>query len=123
MGTYTDMKTCPNCSGLLEREDENGMLVCPYCGYKVKVVLNGNENITVEASDNTSFYIYCIRPTKETIKAIKLVRELTGVGLKEAKDLVEGLPGIMFSNLSREKAEAIKKTLDDELKDIVVEIK
>lgn len=123
METYTNMRICPNCAGLLEREDKSGILVCPFCGYRVKAVSNGSGEKTLEPNDGSSYDIYCINPSKEKIKVIKFVRELTGMGLKEAKDMVEGLPGLLFSNLSREKAEAIKAALDNEFKDMVVEIR
>jgi large subunit ribosomal protein L7/L12 len=47
------------------------------------------------------------------INVIKVVRELTGLGLKEAKDLVEGSPKPVKENVSKEDAEKIKKQLED----------
>jgi large subunit ribosomal protein L7/L12 len=47
------------------------------------------------------------------INVIKVVREITGLGLKEAKDLVEGAPKPVKENISKEDAEAIKKKLED----------
>jgi large subunit ribosomal protein L7/L12 len=47
------------------------------------------------------------------INVIKVVREITGLGLKEAKDLVEGAPKPVKENVSKEEAEKIKKQLDD----------
>jgi len=51
-------------------------------------------------------------PAKK-INVIKVVREITGLGLKEAKDLVEGSPKAVKENLPKEEAEAIKKKLED----------
>ena len=51
-------------------------------------------------------------PTKK-INVIKVVREITGLGLKEAKDLVEGAPKPVKENVSKEEAEKIKKKLED----------
>jgi large subunit ribosomal protein L7/L12 len=51
-------------------------------------------------------------PTKK-INVIKVVREITGLGLKEAKDLVEGAPKPIKENISKDEAEAIKKKLED----------
>ena len=42
-----------------------------------------------------------------------MVREITGLGLKEAKDLVEGAPKPVKENIAKEEAEAIKKKLED----------
>jgi large subunit ribosomal protein L7/L12 len=47
------------------------------------------------------------------INVIKVVRELTGLGLKEAKDLVEGAPKAVKENVSKEEAEKMKKALED----------
>jgi large subunit ribosomal protein L7/L12 len=47
------------------------------------------------------------------ITVIKVVREITGLGLKEAKDLVEGAPKPVKENISKEEAEALKKKLED----------
>ena len=47
------------------------------------------------------------------INVIKVVREITGLGLKEAKDLVEGSPKPVKENVSKDEAEAIKKKLED----------
>src|SRR5262249_7233771 len=47
------------------------------------------------------------------ITVIKVVREITNLGLKEAKDLVEGAPKPVKENVSKEEAEAIKKKLEE----------
>ncbi len=47
------------------------------------------------------------------INVIKVVREITGLGLKEAKDLVEGAPKPVKENVSKEEAEKVKKQLED----------
>ena len=51
-------------------------------------------------------------PAKK-INVIKVVRELTGLGLKEAKELVEGFPKPVKENVSKEDAEKMKKQLED----------
>jgi large subunit ribosomal protein L7/L12 len=47
------------------------------------------------------------------INVIKIVREITGLGLKEAKDLVEGSPKPVKENISKDEAEALKKKLEE----------
>jgi large subunit ribosomal protein L7/L12 len=47
------------------------------------------------------------------INVIKVVREITGLGLKEAKDLVEGAPKPVKENISKDESEALKKKLED----------
>lgn len=49
----------------------------------------------------------------QKINVIKAVRELTGLGLKEAKDLVDGAPKPVKENVAREEAAKMKKTLED----------
>ena len=44
---------------------------------------------------------------------IKVVREITGLGLKEAKELVEGAPKTVKEGVSKDEAESVKKTLED----------
>ncbi len=53
-------------------------------------------------------------PADKKISVIKVVREITGLGLKEAKDLVEGAPKPVKEGLSKEDAEAAKKKLEDQ---------
>ena len=47
------------------------------------------------------------------VGVIKVIREITGLGLKEAKDLVEGVPSAVKEGVSKADAEAIKKKLDE----------
>lgn len=49
----------------------------------------------------------------ETIKVIKIVREATGLGLKEAKNLVDGAPSIVLEDTSPEQAEELKASLEE----------
>jgi large subunit ribosomal protein L7/L12 len=60
-------------------------------------------------------------PADKKIAVLKEVRTLTGLGLKEAKDLVEAAPKAVKENIKKDEAEAIKKTL--EAAGAVVEIK
>ena len=49
----------------------------------------------------------------EKVKVIKVVREVTGLGLKEAKDLVDGAPKVVKEAAAKEEAEEIKKKLEE----------
>jgi large subunit ribosomal protein L7/L12 len=51
--------------------------------------------------------------TTKKIGVIKVVRELTGLGLKEAKDLVEGAPKAVKENIAKDEADSIKKKLEE----------
>jgi large subunit ribosomal protein L7/L12 len=52
-------------------------------------------------------------PADKKVGVIKVIRELTGLGLKEAKDLVEGAPKPVKENIAKADAEKIKKQLED----------
>jgi large subunit ribosomal protein L7/L12 len=52
-------------------------------------------------------------PADKKVTIIKIVREITGLGLKEAKDLVEGIPATVKEGVSKADGEKIKKSLED----------
>jgi large subunit ribosomal protein L7/L12 len=52
-------------------------------------------------------------PPEKKVTVIKVVREVTGLGLKEAKDLVEGVPSIVKDAVSKADSDKIKKSLED----------
>ncbi len=66
------------------------------------------------AEEKTEFDVVLTgAPADKKIQAIKVVREITGLGLKEAKDLVEGVPKAVKEGATKEEAEAIQKKLQD----------
>lgn len=65
------------------------------------------------AEEKTEFDVVLAEVGAEKIKVIKAVRELTGLGLKEAKAVVDGAPGKVKEGISKEEAEAIKKSLEE----------
>ena len=65
------------------------------------------------AEEKTEFNVELTEVGSEKIKVIKAVREVTGLGLKEAKDLVEGAPKILKEAIAKEEAENIKKKLEE----------
>jgi large subunit ribosomal protein L7/L12 len=52
-------------------------------------------------------------PADKKVTVIKVIREVTGLGLKEAKDLVEGVPSVVKDSVSKADSEKIKKSLED----------
>jgi large subunit ribosomal protein L7/L12 len=52
-------------------------------------------------------------PAEKKVTVIKVIREITGLGLKEAKDLVEGAPSTVKDGVSKADAEKLKKQLED----------
>ena len=64
-------------------------------------------------AEKTEFTVVLESFGADKIKVIKVVREITGLGLKEAKDVVEGAPKPIKENVSKEEAEKFKKQLED----------
>ncbi|MFA6309717.1 MAG: 50S ribosomal protein L7/L12 [Clostridia bacterium] len=65
-------------------------------------------NAAAAAEEKTEFNVVLKEVGAEKIKVIKVVREVTGLGLKEAKDLVDGAPGTVKENVSKEDAAAME---------------
>jgi large subunit ribosomal protein L7/L12 len=65
------------------------------------------------AEEKTAFDVVLASAGAQKINVIKVVRELTGLGLKEAKDLVEGAPKPVKTGVAKEEAETMKKKLTE----------
>ena len=65
------------------------------------------------AEEKTEFDVVLIAAGDKKINVIKEVRAITGLGLKEAKDLVEGAPKTVKEGVTKAEAEALKKKLED----------
>ena len=63
--------------------------------------------------EQTEFAVHLTGVGDKKINVIKVVRELTSLGLKEAKDLVDGAPKVVKEDLSKEEAEAMKKKFEE----------
>ena len=65
------------------------------------------------AEEKDEFNVVLAAVGDKKINVIKVVRELTGLGLKEAKDLVEGVPSTVKESVAKADAETMKKKLED----------
>ena len=65
------------------------------------------------AEEKTEFDVELTAVGAEKVKVIKVVREITGLGLKEAKDAVDGAPKVLKEGVSKEEAEGFKKQLEE----------
>jgi len=74
-------------------------------------VAGGGAAAAAEVEEQTEFTVVLASAGAEKIKVIKVVRELTGLGLKEAKDLVDGAPANVKEGASKAEAEEIKAKL------------
>jgi large subunit ribosomal protein L7/L12 len=66
------------------------------------------------AEEKTEFNVVLAEAGEKKIQVIKVVRELTGLGLKEAKDLVDGAPKNVKEGIAKAEAETIKKKLEEQ---------
>ena len=64
--------------------------------------------------EQTEFDVVLRDAGAKKIQVIKVVRELTGLGLKEAKDLVDGAPGTVKAGVSKDEAAAVKAKLEEQ---------
>ncbi len=65
------------------------------------------------AEEQTEFTVMLVAAGEKKVEAIKVVRAATGLGLKEAKDLVDGAPKAVKEGISKADAEALKKQLEE----------
>jgi large subunit ribosomal protein L7/L12 len=65
------------------------------------------------AEEQTEFAVHLLSAGDKKINVIKVVREVTSLGLKEAKDLVDGAPKLIKEGLSKDEAAAIKKKFEE----------
>lgn len=65
------------------------------------------------AEEQTEFNVILTEAGEKKVNVIKAVRELTGLGLKEAKAVVDGAPGVVKEGVSKDEAEAAKKVLEE----------
>jgi large subunit ribosomal protein L7/L12 len=77
------------------------------------VVSSGGVATAISEEEKTDFNVILTNTGTSKISVIKIVREVTGLGLKEAKDLVDAAPKIIKENVAKTEAEEIKKKLVD----------
>ena len=66
-----------------------------------------------QAEEQTEFTVMLLAAGEKKVEVIKVVRAVTGLGLKEAKDLVDGAPKPVKEGIAKADAEALKKQLED----------
>lgn len=73
----------------------------------------GGEESAGPAEEKDSFNVVLKEAGQQKIQVIKVIREITGKGLKEAKDLVDAAPQVVKEGLKKEEAEELKKKLEE----------
>ena len=89
-------------------EEEFGVSAAAPVGVAVAAVAGGEA-----AAEKTEFNVELKDAGASKINVIKVVREITGLGLKEAKELVDGAPKTLKEGVSKEDAEAMKAKLEE----------
>jgi large subunit ribosomal protein L7/L12 len=84
------------------------------------MVAGGGASAAV-AEEKTSFDVILKEAGGQKLAIVKLVKDLTGLGLKEAKDLVDGAPKEVKTGVTKDEADALKKQLEEA--GAVVEVK
>lgn len=93
-----------------ELEDELGVTAAAPVAM---VAAGGAAGGAAAAEEKTEFALHLDEAGAEKVKVIKVVREVTGLGLKEAKDLVDGAPKLVKEGLSKADAEGFQKKLQE----------
>lgn len=73
----------------------------------------GGAGAAPEVEEKTSFDVILKAAGGQKLAVVKLVKELTGLGLKEAKDLVDGAPKAVKEGVAKDEADALKKSLEE----------
>ncbi|KIQ02391.1 MULTISPECIES: 50S ribosomal protein L7/L12 [Pseudomonas] len=82
-------------------------------GVTAAVAAAGPAAAAAVVEEQTEFNVILTEAGEKKVNVIKAVRELTGLGLKEAKAVVDGAPGVVKEGVSKDEAEAAKKALEE----------
>lgn len=94
-------------------EDKFGVTAAaPMMGMPM-MMAGGGDAGGAAAEEKTEFTVVLTAPGDNKLGVIKVVREITGLGLKEAKDLVDGAPSNIKENTGKDDAESVKKQIED----------
>ncbi|MGV3629953.1 MAG: 50S ribosomal protein L7/L12 [Bacteroidota bacterium] len=92
-------------------KDEYG--IEPAAAAAVMVAGGGAGDAGAAAEEKTAFDVILKAGGANKLAVVKLVKELTGNGLKESKDLVDGAPATLKEGVSKDEAEGLKKSLEE----------
>ena len=92
-------------------KEEHG--IEPAATAAVAVPAAGSADSSTSAEEKTEFNVVLKAAGGSKLAVVKLVKELTGLGLKEAKDLVDNAPSPVKEGVSKDEAEGMKKSLEE----------
>lgn len=78
------------------------------------VMVTGPATAAPAADAKTEFDVVLVDPGASKMPVIKLVKEITGLGLKEAKEMVDGAPSVLKEGVAKAEAEDLKKKLEEQ---------
>ena len=108
--TMLESMTMLEVSGLVKKlEDHFGVTAA----MPMMAAMPGSGAAAAAVEEKTEFDVVLMAAGEKKIQVIKVVRELTGLGLKEAKDLVDGAPKPVKEGVNKADAEAAKKKLEE----------
>ena len=111
---YLEKATMLDLSELIkEIEDKFGVTAAAPVAVAAGPAAAGGAAPADAVEEKTEFDIVLSNPGNSKIKVIKVVREITGLGLKEAKALVDGAPGTIKEAVAKDAAEEMKTKLED----------
>ncbi|MCU0444959.1 MAG: 50S ribosomal protein L7/L12 [Microscillaceae bacterium] len=85
----------------------------PAAAAAVAVPMAGGDSAAPVVEEKTSFDVILKSPGGAKLQIVKLVKDLTGLGLKEAKDLVDAAPKPLKEGVTKDEADALKKQLEE----------
>ena len=85
----------------------------PMMGMPMMMPGAGGGEAAAAVEEKTEFDVVLTGPGDQKLQVIKVVRELTGLGLKEAKDLVDGAPQPVKQGVSKEEADKVKAAIEE----------
>lgn len=100
-------------SNLVKAIEERFGVSAAAAGVPMMVAGAGAAAAGEEAEEQTEFNVHLDEVGGKKINVIKAVREVTSLGLKEAKELVDGAPGVIKEAVTKEEAEQIKKKFEE----------
>ena len=108
--TMLESMTMLEVSGLVKKmEDHFGVTAA----MPMMAAMPGMGGAAVAVEEKTEFDVVLTGAGDKKIQVIKVVREVTGLGLKEAKDLVDGAPKPVKEKVSKEEAQSVKQKLEE----------
>src|SRR5437764_6677054 len=94
-------------------EDEWGITAAAPVAVAAPGAVAGGDGAAAAAEEQTAFDVVLTGAGAQKIQVIKVVRAITGLGLKEAKDLVDGAPNAVKEGVARDEADSIKSQLGE----------